>query len=165
MFLTNHFTLHICIHPMKPVLDQTKRAKICGILQVGGTYRMAAKFVGCSRHTIRNTANRDPEFQRQLDQTQVSPEITFLKTLHDAAQDKWQAAKWALQHMYPDRYGRRAATMAIDDVKDLISQLLAAITKVIPDSNIRAAVRRQVRQITGAAIRKTRTDPRRRRGK
>ena len=52
-----------------------------------------------------------------------------------------------------------AATMAIDDVKDLISQLLAAITKVIPDSNIRAAVRRQVRQITGAAIRKTRTDP------
>ncbi|HEY2760133.1 MAG TPA: hypothetical protein VGI75_05305 [Pirellulales bacterium] len=150
---------------MKPILDATKRAKICGILSVGGTYRMAAKFVGCSRQTIRNTAKRDPEFQRQLDQTQVSPEITFLKTLHTAAQDKWLAAKWALQHMYPDRYARKAATMAVYDVKDLISQLVTAITKVIPDSKTRALVRRKVRQITGAAIRKTRDHQGRRRGR
>lgn len=147
---------------MKPILDATKRAQICAILTVGGTKRAAAQYVGCSPRTIHNTASRDPEFKRQLEQTQISPEITFLKTLHTAGQEKWQAAKWALQHMYPDRYARKAATMALVDVKDLISQLLAAIVKVIPDSATRAAVRRKVRQITRAAVRKARTQQRRR---
>ncbi len=150
---------------MKPILDATKRAQICAILTVGGTKRLAAKFVGCSTQTIYNTAQRDSEFKRQLDQTQVSPEITFLKTLHSAAQEKWQAAKWALQHMYPYRYARKAAAMSVEDVKDLISQLLAAIVKVIPDSKIRAAVRRQVRLITRAAIRKASNNHRRHHGR
>ncbi|HEY2881666.1 MAG TPA: hypothetical protein VGJ15_04520 [Pirellulales bacterium] len=140
----------------KKVLDDSKRAAICGILSIGGTKKMAANYVGCSRHTIRNTAMRDPEFRRQLAQTKVSPEITYLKTLYSAGQEKWTAAKWALQHMYPDRYARKPMTMELGDVKDLISQLLAAIVKVIPNSKIRAAVRRNVRVMTRAAIRKTR---------
>lgn len=89
---------------MKPTLDDSKRSAICTILSLGGTRRMAARYVGCTERTIRNTAARDRKFSQSLKQTELSPEITFLRTLLNAGKEAkyWQAAKWALQHMYPD---------------------------------------------------------------
>jgi hypothetical protein len=149
---------------MKKTLDDEKRAAIYGILAVGGTRRLAARYVGCSPATIHNTVLRDAEFRRRIRKAEVRAEYDFLSTIRAAAAKKdaryWQAAKWALQHMYPERYSRRARTMALEDVKDLISHLLAAILKVIPESSLRAAVRLQVRTVAGAAIRKAK-EPRR----
>ncbi|HTQ40327.1 MAG TPA: hypothetical protein VMJ32_14980 [Pirellulales bacterium] len=138
---------------MQPTLDEAKRKAICAILSVGGTRRMAARFVGCAERTIRNTAARDPAFRRALKQTDVSPEITFLKTLFNAASDAkhWQAAKWALQHIYPERYARRPQTFTIDQTKELLSQMIQSIDKAIPDEKTRAAIRRKIRILAGAA--------------
>jgi hypothetical protein len=140
---------------MKPVLDESKRQTICSILAVGGTYGLAAHAVGCARQTIRNTANRDPAFAKKLQEAKANPEVFFLSTIRKAAQDPkyWTAAKWALQHMYPDRYMRKAWTMSIAEVKDLVSQLVGSIVQVIPDRHMRAEVRRRVYRLTGAAIR------------
>jgi hypothetical protein len=145
---------------MKPILDESKRQKICGVLVVGGTYQLAARAVGCSRHTIRNTAKRDPAFAEMLQKAKANPELFFLNTIRQAALEPkyWPAAKWALQHMYPDRYSRKAWTMSIAEVKELVTQLVGSIVEVIPDRHIRAEVRRRVYRLTGAAIRKTKKD-------
>src|SRR6266536_3340620 len=107
----------------KQILDSDKRAQIITVLSVGGTYGLAAKHVGCSRQTIYATADRDPEFKKQLSEARASTEIEFLETIkyHAGRQTKsWQAAKWALQHMNPDRFARKAFTLPLADVKDLI---------------------------------------------
>jgi hypothetical protein len=138
---------------MKPILDSEKRAKIVTVLTLGGTFALAAQHVGCSRVTIFRTAKRDPDFRKELDNAMASTEIQFLQTIQAAGKDNWQAAKWALQHMHPDRYARKAFTMSLADVKDLISQLLDAIAEVIRDPATRAAVRRRIRKLTDSAIR------------
>src|SRR5690242_15717663 len=51
---------------MEKILDDKKCAAIFGILAVGGTRRLAARYVGCSPATIHNAARRDKDFRRQL---------------------------------------------------------------------------------------------------
>jgi hypothetical protein len=147
---------------MKTILDDKKKGEICGILAVGGTYAMAAKRVGCSRMTIWRAANRDPEFRKRMYRAQTRPEKTFLNTISRAAKETryWSAARWALQHMYPDRYARRPLTMRLSDVKNLISQILHGITEVVPDQATRAAIRRRLRQMTSEAVEKCKQDHR-----
>src|SRR5262245_35398632 len=130
----------------KQILDDEKRARIITILSVGGTYALAAQHVGCSRQTIFRAANRDPEFRKRLDEAKSSTEIQFLETIKVAGIENkcWQAAKWALQHMHPDRYARKAFTLPLADVKALISQVLDTIAKAISDSKTHAKVRRRV---------------------
>ena len=47
-----------------PVLDDAKRREICAILAMGGNRETAARYVGCHRTTIANTAERDEEIGR-----------------------------------------------------------------------------------------------------
>jgi transposase-like protein len=141
---------------MQPILDETKRREVCAILSVGGTRAMAARYVGCSQRTLRRAAQRDLRFRQQLRKTEISPEITFLKTMLNAGSDvkHWQAAKWALQHIYPDRYARRPQTLTIEQTKDLISQVIKSIGKKVPDPKTRAAIHRQIAKITRRSTRK-----------
>jgi len=142
---------------MKPSLDPEKRGKIIGVLTVGGTFALAAQHVGCSRATIFRAARLDPNFRKQLDAAMASTEIEFLETIkHHAGKQtmSWQAAKWALQHMNPDRFARKAFTIPLDDVKDLISQVLDAIASDITDYKTRVSVRRHVRALVDVTIRK-----------
>ena len=141
----------------KQILDAEKRAQIITVLSVGGTLALAAKHVGCCRTTIYRTADSDPKFRNQLHEARTSTEIEFLETIkyHGGRQSKcWQAARWALQHMNPDRFARKAFTMPLAEVKDLISQVLAAIADEIRDPKTRAAVRRRIRNLVDSAIRK-----------
>jgi hypothetical protein len=139
---------------MKKILDDKRRAAIIGVLSVGGTYALAAQRVGCCRRTIFRTANRDPKFRRQLNRAKSRTEYQFLKTIERAGKDNWQAARWALQHVHPDRYNRRAFTMSLAEVKDLISQFLEAIAQEITDSKTRMAIRRRIKRLTDSAIAK-----------
>jgi len=142
---------------MKEILDDKKKGEVCGILSVGGTFAMAAHHVGCSRMTIYRTANRDPEFKRRIYRAQTKSERIFLRTIKRAATQTryWTAARWALQHMYPDRYARRPFTMGLADVKDLISQVMNAIAAAIKDPPTRAAVRKAIRSLVDDAVRKS----------
>src|SRR5262245_49289617 len=147
---------------MKTTIDNQKQGAVCGILSVGGTLSLAAKYLGCHRNTIRNAARRDPQFAERMQNAQAGNEIQFLNTIHEAAKDphNWQAARFALTHMYPDRYGRGPRTMPINDVGDLISQLIQAIVRVVPDAPTRQAIRVTIRSIIGPALRKAKENSR-----
>ncbi len=148
---------------MKPILDESKREIICGILAVGGTYQLAAQRVGCSRQTIRNTANRHPEFRKKLDEATTNPEILFLNTIREASKQAkfWPAAKWACNTCIRTAT-RKARTMSVREVRELISQLVSAVAQAIPDVHLRAEVRRRIYELTGRRLRKAKES---RRGK
>src|SRR4051812_33208740 len=127
---------------MKRSLDKHAQGAICGILSVGGTFDLAARYVNCTRKTIYNTAQRDPEFREKLKQSQSGNELMHLNTIKEAGKQirYWPAAKWALEHMYPDRYARKPGTMRVRDVQDLVGQIVQAVVSVVPDVALRNAI-------------------------
>jgi len=90
----------------RPVLDDTKQREICAILAVGGTRRLAGRYVGCSGEAIRKSAERDKAFRDALDKAESQHELSELQRIQTAAKKEqyWRAAAWLLERTYPDRY-------------------------------------------------------------
>ncbi|HEV2972482.1 MAG TPA: hypothetical protein VGY55_21095 [Pirellulales bacterium] len=124
-------------------LDETKRREVCAILAVGGTRLMAASYVGCAPSTIRRRALRDPEFAEQLRKSELSAEITFLKSIQAAVGDvkQWRAAAWALERLFPERYARRSPdSITIEQMTEIIKALAGIIVGEIPGKTLRQRV-------------------------
>jgi|YNPBryunderm2012_1023409.scaffolds.fasta_scaffold00174_17 hypothetical protein len=135
----------------RPVcLDATKKAQILAIVSLGGTRAMAARFVGCTRRTIRNEARRDPEFAAALAKARDATELSYLQSLRKAAQESrhWRAAAWVLERTRPQRYGpRRPDTISFPQMRQFISELVDIITEEVP-----ARYRKRIlKRLTGAA--------------
>lgn len=116
-------------------LDATKKGQILAIVSLGGTRAMAARFVGCTARTIRNEAQRDPEFAAALAKAADAPELVYLQSIRKAAQESryWRAAAWALERTRPQRYGpRRPDTISFAQMRQFISELVAIVTEEVP---------------------------------
>ncbi len=124
-------------------LDDTKQREICAILAIGGTRLMAAHYVGCHVETIRKKALREPEFAAQLRRAEVTPEITLLRGIQAAAADpkQWRAAAWALERLFPARYGRRRAeSIGFDQMKQIVERLATVVLSEVPIKRYRRAI-------------------------
>jgi len=116
-------------------LDAAKKAQILTIVSLGGTRAMAARFVGCTRRTIRNEARRDPEFAAALAKASDATELSYLQSIRKAAQESrhWRAAAWVLERTRPQRYGpRRPDTISFPQMRQFISELVAIVTEEVP---------------------------------
>ena len=139
------------------ILDEAKQQKICEILSLGGTRKIAALCVGCHVDTIRRTALRNPAFDERLRKAQTGPEVGFLKDIQEAAEDgkNWRAAAWALERLYPERYGRRDATvLTVERVSDVLTRFASAILDDVPDRYRQKILKRMARltaSLPGAA--------------
>jgi hypothetical protein len=136
-----------------PVLDDAKKQRILRIVGVGCSRQVAARFVGRSRATIRNTANRDPEFAESLRQAAGNAEITLLRRVRRAAKKDqyWRAAAWALERGFPERYGlRRAKLMTIEQVRRLMKQLALLLVKELPAARDRKRILECVEKMVGS---------------
>ena len=135
----------------KRFLDGYKRREILAILAVGGSMRMAAKYVGCSVTTIQNTADRNLKFAEQLRRKQHQLEITYLDNIRNAAQSEryWRAAAWALERLNPDRYARRSPeAITIDQVKELMTQFAEIISEEVPVAKYRKNILKRLDAIS-----------------
>ena len=95
-------------------------------------------YVGCSPSTIRNTAERDPQFAEQLDKAESRHEVGYLQNIRAASQKEqyWRAAAWALERHYPDRYGpRKAGTISVEQITQLLSQFAEIVVQELPDAD------------------------------
>ncbi|HEY5312092.1 MAG TPA: hypothetical protein VIK18_06215 [Pirellulales bacterium] len=119
----------------RPVLDDAKRREICAVLSMGGSRRLAARYVGCSPATISNTAERDPGFSAQLDQAEGQHELLYLRNIQAAAKKEqyWRAAAWMLERRYPERYAqRRPGAITVEQIIELLSQFAEIVVQELP---------------------------------
>ena len=124
-------------------LDETKKREVFAILTVGGTRFMAAQYVGCHVETIRNTALRDPGFADQLRKAELGPELTFLRNIQLASKDpkQWRASAWALERLYPERYGRRPAnSITPEQLAEVIREMGTVVVGEVPVKRFREQV-------------------------
>jgi len=124
-------------------LDETKKREVFAILTVGGTRLMAAQYVGCHVETIRRTALRDPQFADQLRKAEVGPELTFLRNIQQASKDpkQWRASAWALERLYPDRYGRRPPnSITPEQLTEVIREMATIVVGEVPAKPFREKV-------------------------
>jgi hypothetical protein len=133
----------------KTVLDAQKRSEVCAILAMGGTRATAAEYVGCHPDTIRRTARREPEFADQISQAQSRHEMFHLRSINAAAGDTryWRAAAWALEHIYPDRYARKAGSISPEQIQLILQELAESLLKHLPDNDERRTVRAKIVRI------------------
>jgi hypothetical protein len=104
---------------------------------------MAARYVGCHPETIRKTALRDPEFAEQIRKAEVNSEIVLLRSIQTASQDvkQWRASAWALERLFPERYGRRSpCTITVEQLTELIRQLGTIVVSEIPVKQYRERI-------------------------
>ena len=128
---------------MQKVLDADKKQNVLAILSVGGTRLMAAGYVGCHPRTIYNEARRDKKFAEQIGRHEVSPELAFLNTIFRAGTDghQWRAAKWALERMYPTRYGARNPRMVSpEEVRSLMNDVVSTFAKNVKGASARRRI-------------------------
>lgn len=131
----------------RPVLDEGKRREILAILSVGCSRRTAAKYVGCAVSTIRNTAQRDPEFAEQLGRAECNLEIAFLGNIQKAARKEqyWRAAAWALERTKPEQYAPRGPNViTVEQIRDVLGELAAFIVEEIPIARYRKSMIKRV---------------------
>ena len=128
-----------CKPDPRAVLDVKKRTRICGLLALGYSRRMAAEYVGCDPSTITRTAQRDEAFREQLANAQSDADIDALKLLRRTAdQEKyWRAAAWILERRNPDEYGRRAPnTFTGEQVMKILQRSLHAVMPAVPREKV-----------------------------
>jgi hypothetical protein len=118
-------------------LDISRQKQVCTILAVGGTRKIAAQYVGCSERAIRNAAKRDAGFAEQLRRSETSPELDYLKTLDQAARDpkSWRATRWMLEHLYPERYTRKANQFGPSEVQAILRSFVDRLLSTMPKSS------------------------------
>lgn len=92
-------------------LNAQRQAEVCAIVGVGCSLTTAAKYLGCTLHTIQRTRNSDAEFAAALLRADAHGELSLVRRVYDAAAEKngWRAAAWLLTRRHPDRYAARAA--------------------------------------------------------
>jgi hypothetical protein len=117
-------------------LDESQKREVIAIVSVGCPRAVAATYVGCHVQTIAREAVQDSDFSDRLQQAESSHEILQLKNINAAANDvrQWRAAAWALERRYPDRYGaRRAKTVTVAQVSQVLAQFSQIVVKEVPD--------------------------------
>jgi hypothetical protein len=126
-----------------PVLDQAKRRDILAIVTVGGSRRTAAQYVDCAPSTIRNTADRDPDFAAKLAHAENAAELMHLRNINTAAKEPcyWRASAWSLERLRPESYGHRdPASVSPEQIVELLQQVAAMIVAEVPIDKYRKAI-------------------------
>lgn len=134
----------------KPLLDDKKRGEICGILAMGGTRAVAARYVGCSPSTVYRTAQSDRDFARHLRQAEGRAEVLQLKNITDAAQNKqyWRAAAWMLERKFPQRYAPRPSeAVTLEQFTQILDSFVDLIVAEISDAPLRQRILDRLKQV------------------
>ncbi len=133
-------------------LDAVKRREILAILTVGGSRRMAARYVGCSPRTIGRTAVRDPAFAEELRKAEHKADIGYLKNIQAAARKEqyWRAAAWALERRNPQEFAaRHPDVVTLEQLRGVIVDFAVIVVEEIPVAKYRQPALARLRLLWG----------------
>lgn len=127
-------------------LNETHRREVLALLATGGGLGLAARYVGCSRQTIRREAERDEEFGRQLREAQLSASLQPLNTLQGAAKTNWRAAAWLLERAHPEKFG---PGRMVDTMPAYYEEKFNDLADILIDEITDEATRRRIQERLG----------------
>jgi hypothetical protein len=109
-------------------LDPAKRDIVGALVAQGYSLTKAAQFVGCTVKTIRNDAQRNPEFAEQLRYSYLNSRLQPLQNVRAAGGDDWRAAAWMLERTEPECFARgNSATFDTKQLRQLLHEVLQII--------------------------------------
>jgi hypothetical protein len=117
------------------ILDELKKNKVLGLIELGHSRRTAGRLVGCSGITITRAATRDPDFAAKLDEAESHSNTEALKLIRQTANQEryWRAAAWVLERRIPEEYGRRAPkTFTSEEVQKMFSKFVQLVLAEVP---------------------------------
>ncbi|RMF99477.1 MAG: hypothetical protein D6741_08460 [Planctomycetota bacterium] len=131
-------------------LDEFAKREILAIVGVGCSRRTAAKYVGCAPSTISRTARRDPQFAAELRKAETKAQIMFMRNIAAAARKEqyWRAAAWALERLCPQQFApRKADTVTIDEVRELLTEFARIIVEEVPVPKYRKKILKRLAKL------------------
>jgi hypothetical protein len=96
----------------------TKRTKavltpLFAAIRIGVPYKLACMAAGITYECFLNWRQKDPEFDRQVEQAAAEPAVKLFKTIREQAPETWQAGAWALERRYPEMFAKPEAQLNI----------------------------------------------------
>jgi len=119
------------------IFNDLRRHTFLHLVSLGFSTSQAAKNVGVSPSTVRETARLDHAFAAQYEQAKAEAMPALVENIHLAGKRSWRASAWLLERLRPGQFGRRVAlgrdrwqkdTRKLDEktIVDLIDRRLAA---------------------------------------
>ncbi len=131
----------------RKTLDARAQQEFCAIVARGCSRTTAARYLGVSLRTVRNTLEADPRFREELGRAETLNEIRNLNHIQQAGQREqyWRAAAWVLERLYPDRYAaREPRSFTAEQLGELLTQFAEAILREVPDQKLRRRIRKRL---------------------
>jgi len=117
-------------------INKNKIEQIVAAVRAGNFIETAAAFAGISKQTLYNwlkegarerdrrengekadhTKDLYVQFSFQIEQALAEAEMRDVEIITKAAEQQWQAAAWRLERKYPDRWGRKVAVDAKQEI-------------------------------------------------
>lgn len=89
-------------------LDKTKEEHFFNALRLGLSRCTACKIIGIHPSTVKNEADRNPEFLERLKEAEGGCEQALAAMIYQAAKGgQWTAAAWMLERKWRKRWGRQ----------------------------------------------------------
>jgi len=120
----------------KKKISEEKIKQIVEAVRAGNFIETAAAFAGLSKQTLYNwlkegmrerdrrengekpdrTKDMYVKFSIDIEQAMAEAEMRDVEIITKAAEQQWQAAAWRLERKYPDRWGRKVAVDAKQEI-------------------------------------------------
>lgn len=117
----------------------TKRTKevvkvLFDAIKEGVPFKLACMAAGISYECFTKWRNKDPDFDRQVDELVAKPAINLFKIIREQAPENWQAGAWSLERRFPEMFAKPEAQLQLN----VLAQ--AAVINGNGASNVRAIV-------------------------
>jgi hypothetical protein len=91
----------------QPILDEAQIREFLSVLAAGLSREAAAGYIDCPLELIQHLARTTPEFEHAMRRVEIDFELSLVARIMQASEKSPHLAKWLLERMRPDQFGRR----------------------------------------------------------
>jgi transposase len=88
--------------------------KLFDAIKEGVPFKLACMYAGITYECFLNWRQKDPDFDRQVDELVAKPAIDLFKVIREQAPETWQAGAWALERRFPEMFAKPEAQLQLN---------------------------------------------------
>jgi hypothetical protein len=130
--------------------DEAEQKMFCSLIGLGFTVDAAAVSVGFSALTARRALRRKPEFMKEYRDARIGVCANSLFTLRNAASKDWRAARWYIERLMPQPFGKKETDLTMEAAQTMYDEALHEIRSVLPKGKLRRRGMRRLMKLASA---------------